>query len=174
MCNNEGSSLNTDIIKVTRKLHKAISATLIDHTQGVDNVRDIVHRKTHVSATTEAEVEALKLAHKCVAGSRTFPTQLGLKIHAARWCDGGVTQHSRRGPLADRTVQTAKRREVLLSQVYVVNTTLENVYSVEYLGARMQCDGADDADVCSTLIHASEAWMLTESVIRSVDGFKSR
>ena len=35
----------------------------------------------------------------------------------------------------------------------------------------MQCDGADDADVCSTLIHASEAWMLTESVIRSVDGF---
>ena len=35
----------------------------------------------------------------------------------------------------------------MLSQVYVGNTPLENVYSFEYLGARMQCDGTDDADV---------------------------
>ena len=102
-----------------------------------------IHRKTHVSSTTEAEVEALKLAHKCDACSRTFPMQRGLKIHAARWCDGGVTQRSRRGSLADRAVQTAKRRaaEALLSQVYTSNIPLE------YLGARMQRDGADDADV---------------------------
>ena len=109
-----------------------------------------IHRKTHVSSTTEAEVEAMKLAHKCDACSRTFPTQRGLKIHAAHWYDGGVTQRSRRGSLADRTVQTAKRHaaEALLSQVYVGDTPLENVYSFEYLGARrMQCDGADDADV---------------------------
>ena len=33
------------------------------------------------------------------------------------------------------------------ASVYVSNTPLENVYSFEYLGARMQCDGADDADV---------------------------
>ena len=47
-----------------------------------------------------------------------------MKIHAARWCDGGVTHRSRRGSLADRAVQTAKRRaaEALLSQVYVSNT----------------------------------------------------
>ena len=92
---------------------------------------------------------ALALAHKCEACSRTFPTQRGLKIHVARWCDGGVTQRSRRGSLADRAVQTAKRREAeaLLNQVYVGNTALENVYSFEYLGARLQCDGADDADV---------------------------
>ena len=114
--------------------------------------------------------------------------------------------------LADRDVQTAKRSaaEALLSQVYVSNTPLENVYSFEYLGARMQCDGADDADVrhrmaiaqttfgslssiwtdhrlsralklrtyqlavCSTLTHASEAWTLTEPVMRSVNGFNSR
>ena len=171
-----------------------------------------IHRKTHVSSTTEAEVEALKLAHKCDACSRTFPTQRGMKIHAARWCDGGVTQRSRRGSLADRAVQTAKRRaaEALLSQVYAGNTPLENVYSFEYLGARMQCDGTDDADVryrmaiaqttfgslssiwtdhrlsralklrtyqlavCSTLTHASEAWTLTEPVMRSVNGFNSR
>ena len=37
--------------------------------------------------------------------------------------------------------------EALLNQVYVGNTPLENVYSFEYLGARMQCDGADDVDV---------------------------
>ena len=157
-------------------------------------------------------VQALKLAHKCDACSRTFPTHIGMKIHAARWCDGGVTQISRRGSLADRAVQTAKRRaaEALLSQVYVGNTPLENVYSFEYLGARMQCDGAGDAvvrhrmaiaqttfgslssiwtdhrlsralklgtyqlAVCSTLTHASEAWTLTEPVMRSVNGFNSR
>ena len=108
-----------------------------------------IHRKTCISSTTEAAVEALKLAHKCDACSRTFPTQRGLKIQSARWCDGGVTQRSRRGSLADRAVQTAKRRaaEALLSQVYVGNTPLENVYSFEYLGARMQCDCTDDTDV---------------------------
>ena len=70
------------------------------------------------------------------------------------WCDGGVTQRPRRCSLADKDVQTAKRRadEDLLSQVYVGNTLLENVYSFEYLGARLQCDGADDAitaDACT-------------------------
>ena len=63
-----------------------------------------------------------------------------------------MTPRSRRGSLADRAVQSAKRRvaEALLSQVYVGNTPLENVYSFysfEHLGARMQCDGADDPDV---------------------------
>ena len=120
-----------------------------------------------------------------------------------------MTQRSRRGSLADRAVQTAKRRatEALLSQVCVGNTPLENVCSFEYLG---QCDGVDDADVrhcmaiaqttfgslssiwtdhrlsrelkpttyqlpvCSTLAHVSEAWMLTEPVVRSVNGFNCR
>ena len=60
-----------------------------------------------------------------------------------------MTQRSCRGSLADRAVQTAKRRaaEALLSQVYVSNTPLERVYSFEYLRARLQCDGVDDADV---------------------------
>ena len=34
-----------------------------------------------------------------------------------------------------------------MNQVYVGHTSLDNVYSFEYLGARMQCDGADDAGV---------------------------
>ena len=33
-----------------------------------------IHHKTRVSSTTEAEVDALTLAHKCDARSRTFPT----------------------------------------------------------------------------------------------------
>ena len=96
------------------------------------------------------------------------------------WCDGGVTQRSRRGSLADRAVQMAKRRdaEALLIQVYVGNTPLKNVYSFEYLGARMQCDDADVRHrmaIAQTtfgslssiwtehrLSSASEAWMLTE------------
>ena len=55
-----------------------------------------IHRKTRVSSTTEAEVEALKLAHTCDACSRMFPTQRGLKIHAARWCDAGMFLYARK------------------------------------------------------------------------------
>ena len=138
----------TATARVTALAAGSLTDAAIVISQAKSNVMHI-HRKTHVCSTTEAEVEALKLAHKCDACSRTFPTQRGMKIHAARWCDSGVTQRSRRCSLAYRTGQTAKRRaaEALLSQVYVSNTPLENRYSFEYMGARMQCDGADDADV---------------------------
>ena len=211
----DAALVDADAATATARVTALAAGSLADAAMVISQAKSKVmhiHRKTHVSSTTEAEVEALKLAHKCDACSRTFPTQRGMKIHAARWCDGGVTQRSRRGSLADRAVQTAKRRaaEALLSQVYVGNTPLENVYSFEYLGARMQCDGTDDADVryrmaiaqttfgslssiwtdhrlsralklrtyqlavCSTLTHASEAWTLTEPVMRSVNGFNSR
>ena len=136
-----------------------------------------IHRKTHVSSTTEAEVEALKLAHKCDACSRTFPMQRGLKIHAARWCDGGVTQRSRRGSLADRAVQTAKRRaaEALLSQVYTSNIPLDDADVRHRMAIAQTTFGSLSSiwtdhrlsralklrtyqlAVCSTLTHASEA-----------------
>ena len=121
----------TATARVTALAAGSITDTAMVISQATSKVMHI-HRKTHVSSTTEAEVEVLKLAHKCDACSRTFPTQRGLKIHAARWCDGGATQRSRRGSLADRAVQTEKRRaaEALLSQVYAGNTPLEN----EYLG----------------------------------------
>ena len=59
-----------------------------------------IHRKTHVSSTTEVDVEAVKLAHKCDACSRTFPTQRGMtfviarpshKLHSARSSAYGQT-----------------------------------------------------------------------------------
>ena len=108
-----------------------------------------IHPTTRVSATKEAEVVALQLKHACNRCSRTFPTQRGLKIHVSRWCDGGLTQRSRRGSFADKSVKTRKKRdaEALLSHVHVGQSALENVYSFEYLGARLQCDGADDADI---------------------------
>ena len=132
----------TATARVTALAVGSLTAAAIVISQAKNKVMHI-HRKTRVSSTTEPEVEALKLAHKCDACSRTFSTQRGLKIHAARWCDGGVTQRSRRGSLADRAVQTAKRRaaDALLNQVYAGNTPLENVYSFEYLhvmGARLQ------------------------------------
>ena len=140
--------IDTDAATVTAGVTALAAGSITDATMVISQAKSKVmhiHRKMRVSSTTEAEIEALKLAHKCDARSRRFPTQRGLKIHAARWCDGGVTQRSCRGSLADRAVQTAKRRaaEALLSQVYVGNTLLKNVYSFEYLGARMQCDGAD-------------------------------
>ena len=53
-----------------------------------------VHKKTRVSATTEADVASLNLTHKCSACAREFTKQRGLRIHMARWCDGGRTQRS--------------------------------------------------------------------------------
>ena len=59
-----------------------------------------VHRTRRVDATTEEDVAALSLAHKCESCGREFTKHRGLKIHMARWCDGGDTQQrSRRGSL---------------------------------------------------------------------------
>ena len=102
-----------------------------------------------MSGTKEEEVVALKLKHVCDRCSRTFPTLRGLRIHVSRWCDGGQTQRSRRGSKADRAVKAGKKRaaEARLDQVHVGTTALENVHSFEYLGAKLQCDGSDEADV---------------------------
>ena len=136
----DAAFVDADAATATARVTALAAGSLTDAAMVISQAKSKVmhiHRKTHVSSTTEADVEALKLEHKCDACSRTFPTQRGMKIHAARWCDGGVTQRSRRGSLADRAVQTEKRRaaEAMLSQVYVGNTPLENVYSFEYLGA---------------------------------------
>ena len=108
-----------------------------------------IHKKTRVSATTEADVASLNLSHKCSACAREFTKQRGLRIHMARWCDGGRTQRSRVGTLTDKAVKTAKRRaaEATLGKVEIDNNVLDNVYSFEYLGSRLQGDGDDEADV---------------------------
>ena len=108
-----------------------------------------VHKKTRVSATTEADVASLNLKHKCSACTREFTKQRGLSIHMARWCDGGRTQRSQLCTLTDKAVKTAKRRaaEATLGKVQIENNVLDNVYSFEYLGSRLQCDGDDEADV---------------------------
>ena len=102
-----------------------------------------------MSATTEADVASLNLKHKCSACAREFTKQRGLSIHMARWCDGGRTQRSRLGTLTDKAVKTAKRlaAEPTLGKVHIENNVLDNVYSFEYLGSRLQCDGDDEADV---------------------------
>ena len=86
----------------------------------------------------------------------------------------------------------------------------DNVYTFEYLGSRVQCDGDDRADVdyrmaiaqttfnslshmwsdhrlstnlkirlyivgvCSAFTHGCEAWSLTDSIRKSINGFNSR
>ena len=171
-----------------------------------------VHRPMRVDATTEADVATLGLSHKCDSCGREFTKQRGLRVHMARWCDGGRTQRSRRGTLTDKAVKTAKRRvaEAALEKVYVGNEALDNVLHFEYLGSQLQGDGEDEADVrhrmdvaqvafgslshlwsdhrlsratklrlyrisvCSTLTHSCEAWTLTRTVTRMVNGFNSR
>ena len=63
--------------------------------------------------------------------------------------DGSRTQRSRVGTLTDKAVKTAKRRaaEATLGKVEIDNNVLDNVYSFEYLGSRLQGDGDDEADV---------------------------
>ena len=97
----------------------------------------------------EEDVAELSLAHKCESCGREFTKQRGLKIHMARWCDGGRTQRSRRGSLTDTAVKTAKRlaTEATLDKVNIGDNVLENVLNFDYLGSRLQCDGDDQVDV---------------------------
>ena len=108
-----------------------------------------VHRTRRVDATTEEDVAALTLAHKCESCGREFTKQRGLKIHMARWCDGGRTQRSRRGSVTDTAVKTAKRRaaEANLDKVRIGDDILANVLTFDYLGSRRKCDGDDLVDV---------------------------
>ena len=89
------------------------------------------------------KLATLTLAHKCESCGSEFTKQRGLKIHMARWCDGGRTQRSRRGTLTDTAVKTAKRwaAEATMDKVNISDDILENVLTFEYLGSRRQCDG---------------------------------
>ena len=108
-----------------------------------------IHKTTRTSATTEADVAKLNLVHKCESCAREFTKLRGLKMHMARWCNGGRTQRSRVGSLTDKAVKSSKRRaaEASLDKVIIgSDPPLENVTHFEYLGSRLQGDGSDGAD----------------------------
>ena len=98
-----------------------------------------IRRYEPVSETTEKEIIALKLKHKCTACNRTFPTQKGLNIHRARWCRPDGPERSRKGSLADVAVKRAKRAEQASQQprVSVNGHELDNVLRFDYLGCRL-------------------------------------
>ena len=108
-----------------------------------------IHKQARVSDTTEEEIAALNFEHVCPNCSRDFPTKRGLAIHQGRWCDNGATFRSRKGSLADKAVKLSKRKkmEEELPHVTIEGHILENLYSFEYLGSRVQCDADDRADV---------------------------
>ena len=121
-----------------------------------------MHPTSRVSGTKEAEVVALKLKHVCDSCARTFPTLR--RIPVLRWCEGGLTQRSRRGFEADRVVKVVKKRaaEALLDQVYVGNyCPQEHALFRVFGGAKLQCDGSDGTDVLHS--HRSEhgGWLAT-------------
>ena len=108
-----------------------------------------IHRKTRVSETTEEDIAAMGFTNICPNCQRDFPTKRGLAVHQGRWCDGGKTERSRKGSLADKRVQHKKRvdKESELDHVTIEGKTLDNVYSFDYLGSTIQCDGDDRADI---------------------------
>ena len=57
-----------------------------------------IHKTTRTSATTEADVAKLNL----VSCTREFTKLRGLKMHMARWCDGGRTHTAITRRLLDR------------------------------------------------------------------------
>ena len=120
-----------------------------------------IHKTTRTSATTEADVAKLNLVHRCESCTREFTKLRGLKMHMARWCDGGRTQRSRVGSLTDKAVKSSKRRaaEASLDKVAIgSDPPLENVPHFQYLGSRLQGDGSDEADVGHRLEIAQSAF----------------
>ena len=112
-----------------------------------------IHKQVRVSKSETHEIDALKLKHICPDCNRSFPKKHGLSIHRARWCLQDPSQantRSRLGSLADKAAKKQKRiaHEQTLGVVAIEGQPIENVYSFEYLGSRMQCDRDDKADVC--------------------------
>ena len=108
-----------------------------------------IHKRVRVSEKTDVEIASMGFEHICPECQRDFPTKLGLAIHIGRWCDGGKTVRSRKRSLADKKLQHKKRKEHEneLPHVILEGQQLENVYSFEYIGSRIQCDGNETADV---------------------------
>ena len=120
----------------------------------------------------------------------------------ARWCDGGRTQRSRLGTLTDKAVKTAKRRvaEAALDKVlqfeyhgsqlqgdgddeadvrHRMDVAQASFGSHSHLWSDHRLSSATKLrlyriSVCSTLTHSCEAWTLTRTVVRMINGFNSR
>ena len=108
-----------------------------------------IHEKVPVTETLEEDVIAMKFKNKCVKCDRTFPTIRGLQVHCSRFCDKRRRSRSRKGTLADKAVQLAKRKKEQSQRdpVVVNGHAVESVYFFIYLGSLLQCDGDDMADV---------------------------
>ena len=117
-----------------------------------------IRKYESVSETTEEEIIELKLKHKCLACDRTFPTQKGLNIHRARWCDPNGPRRYRKGSLADRAVKRVKRikQAADMPHVSVNGHQLENVLTFDYLGCRLSGDGDESADMFQRMNIATE------------------
>ena len=90
----DAALVDANAATVTARVAALAAGSLTDAAMVISQARSKVmhiHRTMRVSSTTEAEVEALKVAHKCDACSRTFPMQRRLKIPATRWFAAALT-----------------------------------------------------------------------------------
>ena len=96
-----------------------------------------IHEKVLVTETKEEEVIALNLKHKCPKCDRSFPALRGMQVHRGRFCDKRRRPRSRKGTLADKAVQLAKRKEEQSKRtpVTVHGYPIECVYFFIYLGS---------------------------------------
>ena len=143
-----------------------------------------IHSKTRVSSKTEADIETLKLAHKCDACSRTFPTQRTLKTVPKRlaaeallsqdWCTS-ATLRSRRSTRSniwgrECTVTALTTLTFVIAwPSHILHSARSPALWTDRRLSRALKLRTYQLAMCSTLTHASEAWTLTEAVMRSVN-----
>ena len=87
-----------------------------------------------VDTTTDEDISALGLAHKCESRGREVTKQRERMLYTAQCCDGGRT--SRLGSSTDKAVRTARRRRAVttLSRVIIGLEPVEHVLSFVYPG----------------------------------------
>ena len=110
-----------------------------------------IHHRVRVSKTTTEEIAEMDFKPACPVCTRAFPKQSSVNRHK-RWCLGDPAEaetRSRVGTLADKAVKKSKRveHEKTLEKVAVEGQEIDNIYTFEYLGSRVQSDGEITSDV---------------------------
>ena len=112
------------------RFYASVARHMNDYPCDLDNTSASLACLTKGVSAAACETLPVNLSHKCESCAREFTKLRGLKIHMARWCDGGRTQRSRVGSLTDKAVKSSKRRaaEPSLDKVAIgSDPPLENV-----------------------------------------------
>ena len=112
----------------------------------------VTGRKPQISKTTDMDVKALLLRHRCDACDRSFDTQQGLRIHKTRWCMGREGPiHRRKGTRADKLVRRDKRKAIEENRddkLFLKDgSEVKGTFANAYLSVQLTVEGTSDYEV---------------------------